>query len=102
METIRERKDVPASDQWDLSVLYADPAAWDADFEEVKQLLPQIGPLQGTVGRSADDLKRAIDLSNTCERRAERLGEYAFLRYSEDVADGASNERQGRFLAFAT
>jgi oligoendopeptidase F len=102
MSTIRDRKDVPLSDQWDLTPLYADPAAWDADFEDLKSLLPRIAPLEGTVGRSKADLKAAIDLQTEWERRAERLGEYAHLRTAENVADGPANDRMGRFLGLAT
>ena len=102
MSAIRERKDIPESDQWDLSPLYPDAAAWDADFEDLKSLLPKIEPLKGTVGRSKADLKAAIDLNTEWERRAERLGEYAHLRTAENVADGPANDRMGRFMGLAT
>jgi oligoendopeptidase F len=102
MSAIRERKDIPINDQWDLSPLYAQPEAWDADFEDVKSLLPRIEALKGTVGRSAADLKAAVDLNTEWERRAERLGEYAHLRTAENVADGPANDRMGRFMGLAT
>jgi len=100
--SIRERKDVPLSDQWDLTPLYPDAAAWDADFEDLKAILPRIEPLKGTVGQSKASLKQALDLSTEWERRAERLGEYAHLRTAENVADGDANARMGRFMGFAT
>ena len=102
MSAILERKDVPVSDRWDLSPLYATPEAWDADFEDLKKLLPQVEPLKGTLGRSKADLRRVLDLQNEWERRGERLGEYAHLRTAEDVADSSANERMGRFMALAT
>jgi len=100
--SIRERKDVPLADQWDLTPLYADPAAWDADFEDFKTLLPRIEPMKGTLGTSKDALKAVLDLNTEIDRRAERLGEYAFLRTAEDVADGPANDRVGRFQSVAT
>ena len=102
MSTIRERKDVPLSDQWDLTPLYADPAAWDQDFEDLKAILPRIEPLKGTVGMSKQALKAALDLNTEWDRRAERLGEYAHLRTAENVADGPANDRMGRFMGLAT
>jgi len=102
MSSLRERKDVPLADQWDLTPLYPDSAAWDADFEDLKTLLPRIEPLKGTVGRSKADLRAALDLNTEWDRRAERLAEYAFLRTAEDVADGAANDRMGRFQGFST
>jgi oligoendopeptidase F len=100
--SIRERKDVPASDQWNLTSLYSDPKAWDTDFEDLKAILPRIEPLKGTVGLSKTSLKNALDLSTEWERRAERLGEYAQLRTAENVADGPANDRMGRFMGLAT
>jgi len=100
--SIRERKDVPLQDQWDLSPLYPSPEAWDADFENLKALVPRIEPLKGTVSQSKQALKTALDLSTEWERRAERLGEYAHLRTAENVADGPANDRMGRFLGLAT
>jgi oligoendopeptidase F len=102
MSTIPERKDVAAANRWDLSPLYASPEAWDADFEELKSLLPKIEPLPGTLGRSKADLRRVLDLQNEWEKRGERLGEYAHLRTAEDVADSPANERMGRFMSLAT
>src|SRR5690349_5354688 len=102
MSTIPERKDVPASDQWDLSPLYASPAAWDADLETLKALLPLVEPLRGTLGRSKADLRRVLDLQTKWERLGEKLGQYAHLRTAEDVADGPANERMGRFMSVAT
>jgi len=100
--TLRERKDVPRDDQWDLTPLYADAAAWDADFDDAKAILDRIPALKGTLGRSKADLKRAVELSTEWDRRAERLGEYAFLRTTENVADGEANDRMGRFQGLAT
>ncbi len=38
---------------WDLSVLYADDAAWERDFETLEKRLPEMEALQGKVGASA-------------------------------------------------
>lgn len=102
MSTIRDRSEIPEADQWDLTPLYADPQAWDADFEEAKALLPRIEPLRGTVGRSKADLRTVLDLNAEWDRRGERLGEYAFLRTAENVADSKANERMGRFQGLST
>jgi oligoendopeptidase F len=102
MSAIVERQNVPESDRWDLSPLSSTPEAWDADFEELKSLLPQVEPLKGTLGRSKADLRKVLDLQDKWERRGERLGEYAHLRTAEDVADSPANERMGRFMSLAT
>ena len=97
-----ERKDVPVSDQWDLTLIFRDAAAWEADFNAWKALVPQIGPLQGTLGSSKTALKAVLDLNTQVERLGEKLGEYAHLKTAEDVADSVSGERMGRFMSVAT
>ena len=32
-QTLPKRADVPVADQWDLTKLYQNDAAWEADFE---------------------------------------------------------------------
>jgi len=102
MTTVRERKDTPLADQWDLTPLYPTDDAWEADFNDLKALLPQIAPLKGALARSKDDLKRVLDANTQWEKRAECLGEYAHLRTAENVADGPANDRMGRFVNLMT
>jgi oligoendopeptidase F len=102
MTAPRDRKDVPVSDQWDLTLIYATSQHWEADFEALKAVLPRIEPLQGTLGASPKALKVVLNLNMEIERLGEKLGEYAHLKTAEDVADSESGERMGRFLSVAT
>lgn len=99
---LRDRKDVPESDRWDLSPLFATEEAWDAELESLKEILPKIAPLEGSLGSSKEALRAVLDLNEEWDRRGEPLGEYAFLRTTEDVADSSANDRMGRFQSLAT
>ena len=45
--TVPLRADMPAADTWDLTPLYPDVAAWQADFEAVRAGFPRLTRLQG-------------------------------------------------------
>ena len=47
---LRSRKDVPVSDQWDLTKLYATEAAWESDLERYRGLGAKIPSWKGTLG----------------------------------------------------
>ncbi len=101
MPQVRQRSEVPAKDRWNLSLLYTDEAAWEADFSRLKNLVKEIPTWEGTL-TSAQALKKAVDFSHQWERLAEKLGEYAHLKVAEDVVDATANERMGRFYAVVT
>ena len=102
MNAPRDRKDVPVSDQWDLSLIYRKTEDWDADLDALKSLLPKVAPLQGSLASSKGALKLVLDLNTRIDRLGEKLGEYAHLKTAEDVADNVSGERMGRFMSVAT
>ncbi|NNM53111.1 MAG: oligoendopeptidase F [Spirochaetales bacterium] len=101
MPQVRPRSEVPAGDRWNLSLLYADDAAWESDFSKLKELVKGIPAWEGQIS-SPQALKKAVDFSHQWERLAEKLGEYAHLKVTEDVVDTAANERMGRFYAVVT
>ena len=51
-----ERKDIPKEFTWAVEDLYESDAAWKADLEKIKSMLPQIESYQGTLSKSADTL----------------------------------------------
>lgn len=46
---------------WDLSSLYADWAAWEAERATIKSKLQVVGKLRGTLGRSPQTLADGLD-----------------------------------------
>jgi len=102
MSTIPERKDVAKNDQWNLELIYPTDKAWEVDFELFKSFLARVEPLGGTLGTSKQAFRKVLDLNFEIERLGEKLGNYAHLKTTEDVADSASSERLGRFESVAT
>ncbi len=100
-DTLRDRKDVPASDCWDLSSLFVSEEAWEEGLRELEALIPQGAEYKGTLGESASRLKECLDFFNRLEILEERLGYYAMLRKEEDVTDSSRMGRFSRYMAVA-
>lgn len=96
------RSDLPASDKWDLSSLFASDDEWEAAFGELTDMVPQIEQFRGTLGESPGHLRRCLDFMNDIHRREERLAYYASLRVSEDVSDSEAQGRYSRFMRLSS
>ena len=84
---------------WDLTDLYPNDGAWDAEQAAVRKTFPQLMALKGTLGASAQALKAALDAIYDANERIDRLGVYAGLKADADTSVSASVER--RQLAIA-
>lgn len=81
---------------WDLTDLFPDLAAWDAARKDVIAALPRLAAYEGTLGRSAEAMAKALDDIAAVSRKAGRVGVYASLRADEDVRVSANQERDAQ------
>ena len=91
------RSEVPATDCWDLSTLYASDDAWEADFKKFESEIPRFANFRGRLSEGAKVIAELIDFDLEMDRLAERLGTYAFLRTTEDQTNNAYQALTGRF-----
>ncbi|MCH2113632.1 MAG: oligoendopeptidase F [Pirellulales bacterium] len=91
------RSKVKELDTWDLSSLYADDSAWEADFAKWEKRIKGYAPFRGTLSDSATQLARCLAFDLKFERQAEKLGTYAFLRTTEDTAASVYQRILGRY-----
>lgn len=94
---IAARHDIPESDRWDLTHIYADDEAWEKDFAALQQRYPQITQFRGKLAESASTLLAALEFEKSIDQPLERLGTYASLRVSENASDSAFLEREARW-----
>jgi oligoendopeptidase F len=94
---IRPRRDVPVSDQWDLSKLYATEDAWEADLEKYRGMRERIPSWKGNLGRSAEALAAALTFLRDFGMLEDKLAAYAALRESEDQGSSTARDRTARF-----
>ncbi len=92
---IRERREMPAEQQWNLEEVYSSAEQWEADFRRLDQLAAPLEQLKGSLDRAAavaDFFRQEADL----DRLAEKLYVYAHLKADEDTADSPNQGRQTR------
>jgi oligoendopeptidase F len=99
---VPHRSQVRKEDTWDLSPLYKDDKAWHVGLKKLEKLIPRFEAYRGKLGTSAETLLACLEFETAFNQLAERVGSYAFLRQSEDVADGASQAMVARYTHAAT
>jgi len=99
---IKDRKDIPEGDKWNLSSLYTDEQAWEEGLKQMESMIPRIPSFRGTLGESPGRLLECLEFFNELDMLEERLGYYAMLRKEEDVADSGSMGRFSRYVSVAT
>jgi oligoendopeptidase F len=102
MKQIPKREEVSAEYQWDLSSLFPGDEAWEHGFNEFKEKYPKIESFKGTLGNSAEDLKKCLSFYMETELLGEKLGYYAHLRLAEDTGNSENQGRFSRFIQAAT
>ena len=80
---------------WDLTDLYPDPAAGQAEFEAQQARVEALREYQGTLGDSASTLLQALRSISGASKEVMRLYIYASLSRDEDQRVAASQERFG-------
>ncbi len=81
---------------WDLDVLYADVALWEADFARIKPLAEAFLGYRGRLAESPAVFKKAIETLDAFERLGEKVYTFAHLRSDENTADNTNRSRVDR------
>jgi oligoendopeptidase F len=102
VKRLATRDKVKKEDTWDLSSLYASDADWEKDLKKLESMIPKLAKFRGTLASSAAALVKYLKFDEELEIIGEKLGNYAFLRTSEDTADSASQGMYLRFMGVAS
>jgi oligoendopeptidase F len=81
--------------RWDLTDLFATPAAWDAERARLATEVETLGRFQGTLGTSARSLLKALDAISALQKDTARMFIYASLGGDEDLRNAEGQERIG-------
>ncbi|HHX65598.1 MAG TPA: oligoendopeptidase F [Chloroflexi bacterium] len=84
---LRRREDVPQQDRWRVDALYADDAAWEADYAEAQHLPAEIAAYEGRLTESDGVLAEALRVWFDAIRHVEKVWVYAHLRSDEDLGN---------------
>src|ERR1041385_1937394 len=94
--TIPTRSEIPDSDKWDLTQLFANVSKWQEDFGWLRREYPKLEQWKGRVGESAQTLAGVLEFEKTLEGKRERVHHYASLQLAEDSTNNEYLARMGQ------
>jgi oligoendopeptidase F len=94
--TVPTRAEIPESDKWDLTHLFAEVGKWQEDFAWVQREYPQLEQWKGRVGESAQTLRAVLEFEKALEMKMERVYHYASLQLAEDSTNDEFLARMGQ------
>lgn len=83
---------------WDLTRLYPNDVAWDAERTALLADVPSLAALKGTLNTAAG-MRSALDRLSVLNQRLQRLWIYASTQQSTDNRDARNQERTGLMRA---
>jgi oligoendopeptidase F len=95
------RSEVPVEHTWDLTRLFASDAEWETAFAEFEALVGGFARFRGTLASGPAALAECLRYDTQVDRLGDRVGTYAFLKASEDVANSTYNGMKARYIGAA-
>jgi oligoendopeptidase F len=86
-KSLPKRNEVAVEDTWDLEAIYASDDVWEKEFEETKQMLPELKSFQGKLGESAETLYSYLQKQDEVTKKLGKLYTYAHMRYDQDTTN---------------
>jgi oligoendopeptidase F len=96
------RKDVKTEDTWDLGSLFRSDDEWEKAFAAWEKQIPRYEKFRGTLGDGPEALAKLFRFDCEFDEAGERLGSYAHLKTTEDMADSRYQRMSGRYDHAAT
>lgn len=100
--TIPERSLVKPEYTWDLAPIFKSDAGWERGYHQLEKMIPAFEAFRGQLAKSAEIIRKCCDLEVKAGMLAERLGVYAYLKSSEDVANSTYQGMVARYSYLAT
>src|SRR5215469_11872128 len=94
--TVPMRAEIPESDKWDLTQLFADVSKWQEDFAWLQREYPKLEQWKSGVGESAQALAGVLELEKALDLKLERVYHYASLQLAEDATNNEFLARIGQ------
>ena len=90
---MKKRDEVSTEDRWNVEALFPTPEAWTKELKTLvpnpqqTPLWPALHTFQGTLNKSPEKVRQALDLLMDIDRKLTKLYTYAHLRHDENIAD---------------
>src|SRR5205823_4340468 len=99
---ISTRSEIPESDKWDLTGLFADVGKWQEAFIWVQTTYPRLKEWKGKLGASPQSLVDCLEFEKALEVKLERLYHFASLQLAQDSANNEYLARIGQIQNLMT
>lgn len=90
------RTEIPESDKWDLTPLYANDAGWEEDFAKLQKPYEEVAGFRGRLGESAAGLAKCLEFEKGIDLLVDQLNQYAALCVSGDSSNAEALSREAR------
>lgn len=96
-----ERKDIDKKYKWDLTAIYADEAAFNADFAKAEKLIKEFSKNEKTMCKDAKSFYNTLYAMTEIENLISILWQYASLNFSVDTSNNAYQALNARVQSLA-
>lgn len=101
-KVLPKRSEVDPADCWNLGHLFESDGAWEKAFTKWERMIPGYAKFKGKLARGPKVIAQMLAYDRDVDRAGERLGDYAFLKTSEDQGNSEYQRMAGRFRHAAT
>ena len=99
---VKTREQVKKENTWNLEKIFTSRRAWQRAFNRLEKDYQTYPEYKKTMTQSASELARLLQFDMTIERQLEKIGSYAFLHQSVDLASSESQEMVALYSNLAT
>ncbi|MBA2585130.1 MAG: oligoendopeptidase F [Chthoniobacterales bacterium] len=96
------RAEIPETDKWDLTKLFADTGKWEEDVAWIERNYPRITEWKGRLAESADTLAEVLEFDKELDLKVERVSHFASLQLAQDSAHPDYLARMGKLQNLLT
>jgi len=96
------RKEIPASDKWDLTSLFKTDEEWEKALRQISSDAAELEQFKGRLAESAETLLSALKIFEKSQQNEELVGNYAFLLTAGDAGDSSNQDKFGRYMMIST
>ncbi|MFI5252207.1 MAG: oligoendopeptidase F [Bacteroidota bacterium] len=89
MEAVKKRNEISSEYKWNLTDIYPSRESWDADFQKLKSMLPELRAFDGKLD-SVQNIATCFRLTDSVAQFTEKLYVYSHLKHHEDTSDAAN------------
>lgn len=91
------RSEQKEENTWDLSTIYSDLINYQKDYELINSYIKKIASYKNSVTSSADNLYQVLKLTDDADRLLDKLANFVYRKYDEDISNIESQELKGKF-----